>query len=261
VAEVQDAKDRVRRQYGAAGDAYVTSPGHAGGDDLARMIELAAGQPHERALDIATGGGHVAKALAPHVAEVVATDLTPEMLVSAERFITGAGIGNVRFELADAESLPFPEASFDIVTCRIAPHHFPHPERFVRESARVLRAGGRFLLLDSTVPAGEAGERYNHFEQLRDPSHVRSLTIEEWTDLIDQAGLGLRVVESFSKRHVFRDWAARARVPDRDLVRLAALLLDGGPAMADAFRVECDGDELLAFTDLKTLFVAIKPVS
>jgi ubiquinone/menaquinone biosynthesis C-methylase UbiE len=259
VIEEQGAKERVRAQYGAAGDAYVRSPGHAGGDDLRRMIEAAQAQPGDRALDIATGGGHVAKGLAPLVAEVVASDLTPQMLVTAERFITGEGFTNVRFQQADAEDLPFADASFDIVTCRIAPHHFPNPERFVSESARVLRPGGRFLLIDSTVPAGEIGVRYNRFELVRDPSHVRSLTTDEWTALIEQSGLTLESVEHFTKRHIFRDWAARARVPDDQMRQLASLLLDGGPEMAKAFRVERDGDELIAFTDEKTLFVARKP--
>ena len=104
-------RNGARRQYGAVGDAYVRSAGHAGGNDLARLVELAAPQSHKRVLDIATGGGHVAKAFAPHVAEVVASDLTPEMLATAEAFIRGLGIENVTFALADAENLPFADGS------------------------------------------------------------------------------------------------------------------------------------------------------
>lgn len=259
--EEQDVKQRVREQYGAAGDAYVRSPGHAGGDDLRRMIGAADAQPGDRALDIATGGGHVARALAPLVHDVVASDLTPEMLASAERFIIGEGVTNVRFQQADAEALPFPDGSFDIVTCRIAPHHFPNPERFVSESNRVLRPGGRFLLLDSTVPPGEIGERYNRFELMRDPSHMKSLTTPEWVAIIERSGLELTSVEHFTKRHIFRDWAARARVPEDLQETLARLLLDSGQEMAEAFRIERDGEALLAFTDEKTLFVAYKPRS
>lgn len=254
-----DAKERVRVQYAGSGNAYVESPGHASGNDLARMIQLAGAGPDDVALDIATGGGHVAKALAPLCKGVVASDLTKEMLETAETFIVGAGISNVRFAQADAEDLPFADASFDIVTCRIAPHHFPNPARFVRESARVLKPGGRFVLIDSTVPAGEIGARYNEFEKLRDPSHVRTLPVSEWHDLIASAGLNLVDTEHFRKRHPFRAWTERARVPADDIPTLARLLLDGGPEMTALVEVERDGDELLAFTDQKSLFLATKP--
>lgn len=138
-------KDRVRRQFAATAAAYVNSEGHARGDDLAILVRLARPAASDRALDIATGGGHAALALAPLVSEVVATDLTVEMLEAARAFISEQGARNVRFEVADAEQLPFPDAAFDIVTSRIAPHHFPQPELFVQEAARVLRPGGRFV--------------------------------------------------------------------------------------------------------------------
>ena len=254
-----EIKARVQEQFGGSGDAYVLSPGHAGGDDLARMIELAAPVSTDVALDIATGGGHVARNLAPLCAEVVASDLTPSMLATAEKFITGEGLTNVRFAQADAEDLPFDDGSFDIVTCRIAPHHFPNPDRFINEVARVLRSGGRFVLIDTTVPEGTSGDRYNAFEKVRDPSHVRSLPVGELQSLIAEAGLELRATEQFRKRHVFRDWALRARMPESELPALASLLLDGGPEMEAVVNIERDGVELIAFSDEKSLFLAVKP--
>lgn len=254
-----DPKARVLRQYGAVGDAYVRSRGHAGGADLARLVEVLAPRPDERLLDVATGGGHVARVFAPHVVEVVASDLTPEMLAQAEAFLAGLGLANVTFALADAEALPFPEASFDLVTCRIAPHHFPHPARFVCEAARVLRPGGRFGLIDSTVPAGALGALFNRFELARDPSHVRSLTVDEWLGAIADAGLAIRGVEHFPKRHDFVDWTDRARLPAEQRPAVAAILLEAGPAAAAAFKLEVDAGTLVAFTDDKVLFVAEKP--
>lgn len=257
--QTDEAKERVRAQYAASGDAYVVSAGHAAGNDLARLVELADPRPTDRALDVATGGGHVARALAPRVAEVVASDLTPEMLATAERFLSGGGPTNITYRQADAEALPFPDGSFDLVTCRIAPHHFPNPDQFTAEVARVLTPGGRFALVDSTVPSGELGDRFNAFERRRDPSHVRSLPISEWRGLLAAAGLAVETVESFPKRHDFVDWAARARVPEADIPALAALLLDAGPEAAAVFLVERAGDTLLAFTDEKTLFLARRP--
>ncbi len=255
---VESAKERVLRQYGSVGDAYVRSAGHAGGNDLARLVEVINPSESERMLDIATGGGHVARALAPHVSSVIASDLTPSMLAEAEKFIVGLGITNVAFEIADAEDLPFTDDSFDIVTCRIAPHHFPNPDRFVNEVARVLKAGGRFGLIDSVVPEGDLGAIFNQFELARDPSHVRSLTIDEWQKLLIAAGLQVELIEFYPKRHDFAEWTARANVPVDQRSEVAAILLDAGVAAIEAFHMEFDGTELRAFTDSKALILAKK---
>jgi len=253
-----DAKDRVRAQYGSVGDAYVRSVGHATGSDLQRMVELAAPRPTDRLLDLATGGGHVARTFAPHVAEVVATDLTPEIIDHAAAYLAGLGLANVTTALADAENIPFPDASFDLVTCRIAPHHFPHPDRFVQESARVLRPGGRFVLVDSTVPDGEAGAFFNRYEVLRDPSHVRSLTLAEWVSLIEAAGLALHTVESFTKRHDFEDWTSRSRMQPESRARLEQMMLGAALEIRERFAAEIEDGRLVGFSDTKTLFVALR---
>lgn len=253
-----EVKARVRAQYGAAGDAYVKSAGHATGPDLQRMIEEVRPQPADRLLDIATGGGHVARVFAPYVASAVASDLTPEILQHAAASFAADGLSNVHTELADAEALPFPDRSFEIVTCRIAPHHFPNPGTFVAEVARVLVDGGTFALVDSTVPDGNGGVFFNHIEKLRDPSHVRSLSVDEWRRLIEANGLTIGLVETFYKRHDFLDWTTRSRMSDSDRADLARLFLDADAATQEALRVERDGDTLIAFSDTKTLFVADK---
>lgn len=254
-----EARRLVRRQYGRVGDAYVTSVGHATGDDLARMVTLARPQSSDTLLDIATGGGHVARVFSPLVGRVIASDLTPEMLATAERYLTGLGLGNVTYLEADAEALPLADVSVGLVTCRIAPHHFPHPDRFVAEAARVLRPGGRFVLVDSTVPAGPAGDWFNAVEQRRDPSHVRSLPIPEWQRLVEGANFALDAVESFPKRHDYAEWTARSRMTDADRDALARAILAADPSWQAEFAVERDDDRLIAFTDVKTLFVARKP--
>ncbi|MGI8486205.1 MAG: class I SAM-dependent methyltransferase [Thermomicrobiales bacterium] len=253
-----DAKARVKAQYGAAGDAYVKSKGHATGNDLARMVDVAAPKPTDLVIDIATGGGHVPKTFSPHVARVIATDLTPQILQYAGAFFAELKLTNVETQIADAEELPFADASADIVTCRIAPHHFPHPERFIDEVARVLRSGGRFVLVDSTVPDGEAGAFFNSFELLRDPSHVRSLTVGEWEALITGAGLTIGVVETFSKRHDFDDWTSRSRMSLEDKVELEQMMLTASEDIRAEHRAEISDGRLVAFSDTKTLFAATK---
>ena len=256
------AKDAVRQQYGSVGNAYVTSAGHATGNDLARMVELAQPTPGTRMLDIATGGGHVARAFAPHVGSIIASDLTPEMLAHTEQAFAEWGLTNVSVEVTDAEALPFADEAFDLVTCRIAPHHFPDVAAFVGEVFRVLVAGGRFVLVDSTVPDGEDGAFFNRFEKLRDPSHVRSLTIGEWTGLLEETGFDIEETETFTKVHAFAEWTARSRTSPEDTGKLQRMMLDAPGSTRETFVAVTDPQDpgtLVSFTDSKTLFVATKP--
>ena len=247
----------AQQQFGRVAAAYVTSKGHAEGEDLERIVTLAEATATDEVLDIATGGGHTALALARVAGAVTATDLTAEMLAAAEAHLHGAGVANVRFELADAQALPFPDAAFDLVTCRIAPHHFPQPDRFVREARRVLRPGGRFLLEDSIVPAGEAGAFLNRVERLRDPSHVRSLTLDEWWGLLLEAGFAVRHIETFRKRHELEDWMSRMQTPPDAQAEVRAALAAAPPIIRRAFGIELDAAGApLAFWDLKALFVS-----
>jgi ubiquinone/menaquinone biosynthesis C-methylase UbiE len=255
-----DAQDRVRAQYGKVGDAYVKSAGHATGNDLERMLALAEPGSTDTLLDIATGGGHVARVIGPHVGRVIASDLTPEMLDHAIPYLEQQGLANVERLVADAQDLPLDDASVDIVTCRIAPHHFPNPAAFVAEVARVLRPGGRFLLVDSTVPDGPVGEFFNAYETVRDPSHVRSLTEAEWRALLEGAGMRLVAVEAFRKRHEFGEWTERMQVSAEDLARLQAMMREAGEEVHRAFEVafEPETGAVESWVDTKTLFAAVK---
>jgi ubiquinone/menaquinone biosynthesis C-methylase UbiE len=254
-----DPKARVRAQFAAAGDAYVRSAGHATGPDLQRMLALATPSPTDRMLDIATGGGHVARTFAPLVASVIASDLTPEILTHAEKAFADHGLENVETAIADAEDVPFGDATFDIVTCRIAPHHFPRPDRFVQEVARVLAPGGRFILVDSTVEPGPNGDAFNAVEKLRDPAHVRSLTIAAWQVLIAEAGLQILATETFDKTHDFADWVGRSGCDPATIARIEARLRDGDDAFRDIHHVTIADGHVVSFTDTKTLFAALKP--
>ena len=252
-------KDAVQAQFAASAEAYVTSQVHANKPDLQRMVELAGLRGNERVLDIATGGGHVALAFAPHVAEVVASDLTPRMLQAAERFITGAGVQNVRFEIADAEALPFPAASFDVATCRVAAHHFPHVQQFVREVARVLRPGGVFVLDDTIAPDDPVLDQFiNAIEKMRDPTHGRDYTIREWHDFCARAGLELVSSETFPKTIPFDDWCERMRVDSDTKAELNRQLLEASIEAQTTFAVEFDAGHVVKFDLLSLLLLARK---
>ena len=254
-------KRRVQDTFGAAAENYVRSRTHSEGPDLKRMLELAQLTGDETVLDIATGGGHTALAFAPHVCEVVATDLTPEMLQAAERFVIGRGATNVRFQQADAEKLPFPEASFDVVTTRVAPHHFPNPERYVAEVARVLKVGGRFILDDNIAPEDDELDAFlQRLEKWRDPSHVRSHRVSRWREWIERAGLQVEHIEPLEwKQYGFQEWTARTLMPDKERDRLEAWLLTAPGRAADFFRIETEDGRVVSAWTVFAIIVARRP--
>jgi ubiquinone/menaquinone biosynthesis C-methylase UbiE len=162
----------VREQFGRSAELYATSAVHAQGADLDLVVRFARPSSADLALDVSTGAGHTALALAPRVARVVATDLTREMLAVARRLAAQRGARNVEFREADVRALPFPDRSFDLVTCRTAAHHYPELGAAVREMARVLRPGGRLVVSDTVSPPDEVAD-----PRLRDAFAVRTQPI------------------------------------------------------------------------------------
>jgi len=203
------AKTLVQEQFGKTAASYLTSTPHAKGKSLERLVDLVQPQKDWRMLDVATGGGHVAYTFAPHVARVWATDITDEMLELVRGEAAKRGLANVRTAYAKAEALPFDDASFELVTCRIAPHHFESIPAFLREVHRVLTAKGVFALVDNVVPPGSVGDYINAFERFRDPSHLRAWSMQEWRDALSSAGLTIGHEEEIYKTMDFSSWAER----------------------------------------------------
>ena len=255
---METAKQLVQQQFGATAERYITSALHAHGGDLAQMVALAAPNGSERVLDVATGGGHTALAFAPHVREVIATDLTIPMLMAAAQFIRQQKAANVQFARADAEALPFAAASFDFVTVRIAPHHFPEPTAFVSEVARVLRPGGSFIFNDNIVPEdANLAAFINRAEQWRDPSHVRCLSINEWKTLMKIAGLTVRMVELLpNKRHDYAEWTARMNMPADEQAALAAWLIAAPTEAQATFEVSVENGQIRSLCSHTAIIVA-----
>ena len=227
-----DSQSLARERFGRFAAAYVTSKNHATGPDLEHLLAMAQPEPHWRALDIATGGGHTALTFAPFVAGVVASDLTPAMLEQAEAHIRGLGIRNVSYREAAADDLPFDDGSFELVTCRIAAHHFPDVPRFFQESARVLRPGGLLLLQDQALPVHRPSATWvDDFERRRDPSHNRAYSETGWRRHFARAGLRVEQGAPVVKRHNLPDWARRQGNDAAAIARLDALLREA-PAPA-----------------------------
>ncbi|MDP9325530.1 MAG: methyltransferase domain-containing protein, partial [Candidatus Dormibacteraeota bacterium] len=155
---------------------------------LHRVVELARPQRGWRALDIGTGAGHTALALAPHVAELVAQDLTPEMLERARGLAVERGVTNLKLVEGDVHHLDFPDGAFDLVTCRRAAHHFADIELALQEMGRVLRPGGRVVIDDRSVPPDPSADAaLNRLDVLHDHSHVREYSASEWVEMLTSA--------------------------------------------------------------------------
>jgi SAM-dependent methyltransferase len=187
--------------WDARAAAYVESDAHRDGDDLEQLVAWAGGA--RSALDVATGGGHVARRLREQGLEVVTLDPSPGMSPDV---------------IARAEELPFADGSFDVVACRTAAHHFADPAAAVAEMARV--SAGRVLLVDTEF----MGEQVEQAEALRDPSHVRNYTESEWRGFAESAGLHIEIVDHFEHSFDLAAWLARTGCSGETAERAVALL-------------------------------------
>jgi ubiquinone/menaquinone biosynthesis C-methylase UbiE len=231
-----DLRDKVEQQFAPYAQNYVTSTVHSSGYSLTRLLELVNAQPGQRALDIATGGGHVALGLAKTGAYTVVTDLTARMLETARPFIEqNAGEGHqTRYSLADGCAMPFADNSFDIVTCRIAPHHFADVRGFVKECARVVKPGGTVGIVDQIAPFERDPAKYlNAFEQLRDPSHVWEYSRADWEFFFDAAPLVRTHGEMCENRLEFGWWCSMQQAPAERVQRLEVMLRQAPPEVND----------------------------
>ena len=242
--------EAVRAQFGATAAAYTTSTGHGDKTMLTTLVALVEPRSTDRALDIATGAGHTALAFAPHVEEIVAYDLTEAMLAETAKNASERGLTNVVTQQGPAEKLPFPGATFDIVTVRLASHHFADNAAAVREMARVAKPGGRVLIVDNySSEDGVLDAQLHHIEKLRDPSHVRAYRLSQWREFLRQAGLDLRreITDLYSESPRgmdFDDWVRRSKTPKAIVTELRRLFTTASPALRDLLSIQTEGASL-----------------
>jgi ubiquinone/menaquinone biosynthesis C-methylase UbiE len=254
-------KDDVTRQFGRQSQAYATSNTHAKGQDLAQLLALLQPHPTWRVLDVATGAGHTAAAVAPQVAAVVATDLTAAMIARTAELAANRQLTNLQALVMDVENLQFPDNCFDAVTCRIAAHHFLNITAAVAEVARVLRPGGCFVLEDNCAPEDPALDQFiNYLEKVRDFTHIRAYTLTEWQQMLQQQGLQVTTCQMLRKTHHVADWIARAGLDPASTAAVYGVFYAASPAARQHFEIQYDAiaGQALYYTDYKLLLRAEK---
>jgi ubiquinone/menaquinone biosynthesis C-methylase UbiE len=199
---------------------YAESPVHQSGPSLAVLLRLAQPGSGDIALDVATGTGHTALAVAEYASEVIGLDVSSKMLAEARRLATEQGRTNVQFVEGSAEALPFPDDHFTLVTSRHAPHHFRSVETFLAEVFRVLRAGGRFVLADQVSPTADDQAWIDRWEIIRDPSHFAQRTPEAWRELAAKAGFVHRESANVIYDLEFGWWTKQAAATPEQLAAL-----------------------------------------
>ncbi|HEY8951010.1 MAG TPA: methyltransferase domain-containing protein [Candidatus Dormibacteraeota bacterium] len=213
----------VRSRFAPVAANYAKAAFHTSTERLREVLDLAQPQPTDLALDVATGTGNTALALAPFVRRVIGLDLTREMLAHASRLTRERSLSNAEWVLGDASRLPFADDSFELYTVRAAPHHFTDFDGFLSEALRVLKPGGAAALVDCAPPTA-AREVLHDVEVRRDPSHVRSLTVSEWTERLEQAGFVVEVATSRELDWDFEDWMGNMAVAPELVADLAGVI-------------------------------------
>lgn len=253
------SKTTVCSQFGAVADAYATSEIHARGESLAVLVEYVEPRSGWSVLDVATGAGHTALAIAPYVLRVVATDVTPQMVAKTAELAAARGLNNLEMACADAEQLPFASASFDLLTCRLAFHHFGRPVEVVREWVRVLKPGGILGFTDNVSVSDPFATRYyNAYEALRDPSHHWVFALADLRAMFTAAGLQVRQVCQLSKELEFHSWADRQRVSLANKARLLHMMHHLPPTLQPLLSPRWS-DGTLYFKLWEAVVVAYKP--
>ncbi len=243
---MSDRSDVTRRHWEPLASAYLASPTHATGEDLDTMLRFADPKRDEVALDLGCGVGHATRRLAPRVRLAVGADATIGMLNGARTLLAREGVTNALLVVTAAEQLPFLDGSFDVVTCRLAAHHFMDAGAAFREVHRLLRPGGRFVLSDNYAPDDEALDRFiNTLETVRDPTHVRSQTLGGWRDLIEQSGFDVTDESRGTIRIEIEPWLARARTPEPAASRAREMLRTAAKPTVDTFGIDANAFDLL----------------
>ena len=236
----------VADQFGPRAKAYVESTVHAKGEDLAALAAIVEQAAPAHALDLGTGGGHVAYLLARYARKVTACDLSAEMLAAVAATARGRDLGNIETVEARAERLPFEGGTFDLLACRFSAHHWRDFEGGLREARRVVKPGAPAIFIDACSPGPALLDTHlQAVELLRDGSHVRDYAAAEWMAALARSGFAVRGCRAWRLRMDFPVWTARMRTPEENVRIIRALQAAASAEVRSHFAIEPDGSFML----------------
>ena len=244
----------VQAQFGPQALAYVASAVHASGEDLASLDAIARDAAPRRALDLGTGGGHVAYRLAACVASVTACDLSADMAAAVAAMARARGLANIETCVAAAEDTPFADGSFDFLACRFSAHHWRDLDAGLREARRVLQHGSVAVFIDAIAPGDAALDTHlQAVELLRDPSHVRNRTAAEWQAALARAGFLVRATVARRLRMEFASWTGRMRTPPALATAIRSLQRSASAETIERYEIAPDGSFTLDTLQLEAV--------
>jgi SAM-dependent methyltransferase len=236
----------VEDQFGPRANAYVESAVHAQGEDLNALEEIVRKAAPSHAIDLGTGGGHVAYLLARHAAKVTACDLSGEMLAAVAETARKRGLANVETVESAVEELPLADGTADFLACRYSAHHWHGFEAGLRQARRVLKPGAQAIFMDAYAPGSALLDTHlQAVELLRDTSHVRDYTAAEWLGAVARAGFDVRAFRTWRVRMDFPVWIARMRTPDDNMRAIRALQAAASAEVRKHYAIEPDGSFML----------------
>jgi SAM-dependent methyltransferase len=250
--------DRTAARWSSRGSVYAVSPEHVAGPSLPRVMALARPGPGDRCLDLGTGAGHTAARLAEAGADVIGLDPARGML-DAARSRYGA-LPNLRFVEAPGDATGLPSGTFDIVTARHTLHHHADPVATLREVARLLKPGGRFVLVDEATPDPRVDAWLDAIERARDSTHVRAYALDEWQAMLRAAGLRWIVGDIETRYRMEVDaWVGRMALNEAGQAEVRRLFRQAGPLERRLFTIEYESGEAVRFEFPMALILATLP--
>lgn len=246
----------VLSQFGPRAAAYVNSVTHSQGEDLIALAAMMRGRHETRVLDLGCGGGHAAFAVAPAVTQVVAFDLSREMVDAVAAEAKRRGIPNVTTRQGAVEALPFADGEFDMIMTRFSMHHWSDLGEGLAEARRVVKPDGRAVFIDTVSPGKPALDTFlQAFELLRDPSHVRNYSVAEFRSALATAGFEVAAITARRIPIAFGPWLERMNTPTVQAEAIRALQrLVAAPARQH-FAVAEDGS-----FELDTAMIEARPI-
>jgi len=231
-----------QQQYQDKSQAYLNSTVHAQGIEFAKMQHLIQSHQLKTVLDLGCGGGHVSYQIAPFTDQVTAYDLTPSMVELVAQQAKQKGLNNVITQQGAAESLPFADQRFDCVITRYSAHHWHNVAQAMAEIRRVLAPQGKVIIVDILGHSNPVMDTFfQSIETIRDPSHVRNYSLQEWMRFAESAGFRVETVEKQYLDLEFQSWTARMQTPEYAIQAIRHLQKKASDQTQQYYRIQADG--------------------